>query len=62
MRLIQLSTIGDAAAYIASLPRDHDALHWKVAATAIEHAARDANLIGHATQALENALATDERG
>jgi hypothetical protein len=62
MRLVTLRTIGDAASFITSLPMNHDALHWKHAAVSIEQAASNptAELISHATKALENALTTDD--
>jgi hypothetical protein len=48
--------------FIATLPSHYEALHWRLAGSAIVAAARqhnDAETLETATDAMENALATD---
>ena len=60
----ELRTIGDAAMFIMKLPKQYDGqLHWSLAGTTLEAADRhpeDRERLQEATQAMENALATDQ--
>ena len=59
----EIGTIGQAAAFIATLPTRYDGLlHWSLAGSAISavhYHPEDGDLFETATLALENALATE---
>jgi hypothetical protein len=58
----ELRTIGDAADFIAILPKHYSEMfHWRVAASTVDAARRSdsAKLIDSATEYLANALATE---
>ena len=58
----ELHTIGDAADFIAILPKHYsEAFHWKVAASTVDAARRSdsAKLANTATEYMANALATE---
>jgi hypothetical protein len=57
-----IRTIGQAAAFIITLPKSCDSLHWRLAGSTVSGAfyhPDDTDLLNTATCALENALATD---
>jgi hypothetical protein len=56
----ELRTVGDAADFIAILPKHYsETFHWKVAASTVDAARDSAKFINTATEYMAKALATE---